>query len=389
MFLGWHPVSRPVANETDAEDEEETPVADTTVLRSRCDLNMDPFVGLFRKHAPIKIASTSPTPERDESVKDDDPGPTSAARRSFRQFLEVATIIAIAIGFLAVASGGGSRSFFFGAISAMTGAAFSHPLDLIKVRLQIQDSTGSPPTLCGVVRTVFRDGGFCGFFAGLGAALLRQFVFTGTRFAVYDALIKRVGSRLAVAVIAGVGGSLVGCPVEVVLVRAQAAGAQPAADAPPPSTSRLKSVLAACACFVSLRTIALEEGIAGLYSGFLPLSMRAVVVTLGQMASYDHLRDVLKAVIATKSLLNVVSAVGAGLISAVLSTPLDVVKTRLQTQTQCQKGPRYTGPIHCLVSIVKDEGPLVLFKGVTPVSARMVPYVSIMMFTNSFLKEHF
>ena len=62
---------------------------------------------------------------------------------------------------------------------------------------------------------------------------------------------------------------------------------------------------------------------------------------------------------------NAVVGAFAGSISAALTTPLDVIKTRLMTQKQGSVAvPRYTGWFDALSRIVRDEGPLTLFRGI-------------------------
>ena len=51
-----------------------------------------------------------------------------------------------------------------------------------------------------------------------------------------------------------------------------------------------------------------------------------------------------------------------------------VVKVKLQYQRSSTAGKKYTGPIHCLLSILKDRGPKGLFAGLTPLLMRDVPF---------------
>jgi hypothetical protein len=61
---------------------------------------------------------------------------------------------------------------------------------------------------------------------------------------------------------------------------------------------------------------------------------------------------------------------GAGAICCAYSgNPFDLIKVRLQTQPpvgECLPGEFYTGPIDCFRKILKEEGFLTLWKGVTP-----------------------
>lgn len=55
----------------------------------------------------------------------------------------------------------------------------------------------------------------------------------------------------------------------------------------------------------------------------------------------------------------------AGAVSGAATTPLDVVKTRLQTQPS-GNDRQYTGVWQCLRTIVREEGARALFKGMVP-----------------------
>ena len=43
--------------------------------------------------------------------------------------------------------------------------------------------------------------------------------------------------------------------------------------------------------------------------------------------------------------------------------PFEIIKVRLQTQSK--EAPQYGGIVDCLTKIVKNEGPLALYKGET------------------------
>ncbi|XP_053553430.1 solute carrier family 25 member 47 isoform X2 [Bombina bombina] len=65
------------------------------------------------------------------------------------------------------------------------------------------------------------------------------------------------------------------------------------------------------------------------------------------------------------------SGYAAGAAQALVSSPADMAKVRLQTQTKAHSSiscslvarPKYSGPIHCLMTIVKEEGFLGLYRG--------------------------
>lgn len=60
-------------------------------------------------------------------------------------------------------------------------------------------------------------------------------------------------------------------------------------------------------------------------------------------------------------------------------SPGDMVKVRLQCQTEGQRSgfkcpkPKYRGPIHCLLTVAREEGILGLYKGALPLACRDGP----------------
>lgn len=55
------------------------------------------------------------------------------------------------------------------------------------------------------------------------------------------------------------------------------------------------------------------------------------------------------------------SFVEAGWSQVVVMQPFEIIKVRLQTQSK--EAPQYRGIVDCLTKIVKEEGPLALYKG--------------------------
>ncbi|PIK37385.1 putative mitochondrial uncoupling protein 4 [Apostichopus japonicus] len=66
----------------------------------------------------------------------------------------------------------------------------------------------------------------------------------------------------------------------------------------------------------------------------------------------------------------------SGLVAASLSTPADVVKTRVMNQPigKDGRGLLYKSSIDCLLKSVRQEGFFSLYKGFLPIWARMAPW---------------
>ena len=109
-----------------------------------------------------------------------------------------------------------------------------------------------------------------------------------------------------------------------------------------------------------VRKIHRNEGMAAFYKGWSPNVQRAMLVNLGELATYD---------VSKRSLIqytplqdNIVCHAAASVISGFFSTlcscPADVVKTRLM-----QNPDAVQSTLKCAAGIIKNEGFLALYKG--------------------------
>lgn len=129
---------------------------------------------------------------------------------------------------------------------------------------------------------------------------------------------------------AGFIGSLVGNPADLILVRMQADKRLPVAE-------RRNYTGTANA----LVKIVSEEGILGLWRGATPTVIRAVVLNLAMLATYDEAKEQILHFLQSKDeSLNVRIAASAisGISASVASLPLDNAKTKLQKMTKNADG---------------------------------------------------
>ncbi|GJP54650.1 hypothetical protein CLOM_g13711 [Closterium sp. NIES-68] len=144
----------------------------------------------------------------------------------------------------------------------------------------------------------------------------------------------------------------------------------------------------------TLRAIWREEGVRGLYRGLCPSVVALLPNWAVYFSVYDHLKKMLSADDMAAScggdccgstctgrcsrassssplplLTSVTAAAGAGAATAVLTNPLWVVKTRLQTQGLRPHRLPYKGTVSALVRIFREEGIAGLYSGVVPALA--------------------
>ncbi|KAF7331623.1 hypothetical protein MKEN_00041900 [Mycena kentingensis (nom. inval.)] len=219
------------------------------------------------------------------------------------------------------------------------------PIDTIKTRLQ------SPQ---GFVRA----GGFRGIYKGVGSVGVGSAPGAAVFFATYDTL-KRVSplpdelaalTHMGAASIGEVAACLVRVPTEVIKTRAQTSAYGPD-----------KSSLFAA------RNVLASDGVRGLYRGFGITIMREIPFTSVQFPLYELLKSRLSIYTGRKPLYAHEAAVCgsvAGGIAAALTTPLDVLKTRVMLDTRDSTArPSLLTRVR---TIYTTEGPRALFAGVVP-----------------------
>ncbi|PVU86772.1 hypothetical protein BB561_006564 [Smittium simulii] len=272
-----------------------------------------------------------------------------------------------------------STPFYFGGVASCSAAVFTHPMDLLKVRLQT--NIGSKASIGKVVSEIFRVQGVSGFYRGLSAALLRQASYSTVRFGIYEKLrgkmkrsdgsVSHLASMVS-GIVGGAVGGVFGNPADVANVRMQNDGSLPANQ-----KRNYKNI------FDALTRMAREEGYKSFFVGLGPNVTRGMVVTMSQVAFYDIFKSTLVGYGMSPE--NISTHLSSSLLAALLTTtvtnPIDIAKTRIMNS----KGREYTGMINTIVSMVKNEGSLSLFKGWAPSLLRLGPH-TILVFV--FLEQY-
>lgn len=142
-----------------------------------------------------------------------------------------------------------------------------------------------------------------------------------------------------------------------------------------------------------LRKVVEREGVRGLYKG-LSASYLGVVEGTIQWVLYEQLKRHLKSKEATgspnssssnSSWLNYFfAAAGSKLVAATLTYPHEVLRTRLREQS-ASPAAKYRGLLQAARLIVKEEGVVALYGGMTAHMMRVVPNSAIMFFCYEFL----
>lgn len=256
------------------------------------------------------------------------------------------------------------------AVAAATG--ITHPLDVLKVRLQMQ-LVGERGPLSGMGQTfvqVVRKEGPRSLYLGLTPALTRSVLYGGLRLGLYEPSkhfcelafeSTNIFMKIASGAVSGAFATLLTNPMEVLKVRLQM------------NHNVQRGAIG------ELRKIAAKEGIAALWKGVGPAMARAGALTASQLATYDEFKQVLRKWTSLEEgfYLHLISSTVAGSVSTLITAPMDMVKTRLMLQRESMRDGAYKNGFHCAYKVLITEGPRGLYKGGFAIFARLGPQTTI------------
>ncbi|XP_028083380.1 mitochondrial substrate carrier family protein ucpB isoform X3 [Camellia sinensis] len=228
-------------------------------------------------------------------------------------------------------------------MSVAAATAITHPLDVLKVRLQMQ-LVGQKGPLIGMGRlfvTVLKSEGPRFLYLGLTPALTRSVLYGGLRLGLYAPTkyvcelafeSTNVLVKIASGAFSGAFATALTNPVEVLKVRLQMN----------PNLRR--------GAIGEMRKIASEEGITALWKGVGPAMARAASLTASQLATYDESKRVLIRWTPLEEgfYLHLISSTIAGTVSTLITAPVDMIKTRLMLQRESKTVGTYKNGFHCV-----------------------------------------
>ncbi|CAK4030325.1 Succinate fumarate mitochondrial transporter [Lecanosticta acicola] len=283
-----------------------------------------------------------------------------------------------------------------GGAAGMMEALVCHPLDTIKVRMQLSRRQRQP----GMKRRGFIKTGIeiarketpLGLYKGLGAVLTGIVPKMAIRFTSYEwykqLLADKEGSihgpqNFLAGLAAGVTEAVaVVTPMEVVKIRLQA---QHHSMADPLDVPKYRN--AAHACY----TVIKEEGVGALWRGVSLTALRQGTNQAANFTAYTELKDMLQKNSKDPSApLPSYMTMGIGLISGAVgpfcNAPIDTIKTRLQ-RMPAEPGQSAMQRITIIAQqMFKQEGARAFWMGITPRVARVAPGQAVTFAVYEYLK---
>lgn len=281
----------------------------------------------------------------------------------------------------------GLQEFVAGGVGGMAGILAGHPLDTIRVRLQVAGGHGARPSALRTMREIVRAEGPLALYKGMATPLATVAFQNAVTFHVYGLLARALrpadaprGEPLSYGrvALAGMGAGTVQAlmltPVDLVKIRLQL-GTERVGSAGrriiPPKHGPQAAAAAAAAPgpLRTVREILAREGVRGLYRGFGVTVLRDAPAHAVYFTTYEAMRERLHPGCrrgGAEGMLTMLLAGGtAGALSWLICYPIDVAKSRIQAP-----GSKYRGLVDCLQRSVREEGYGVLFRGVGVTVAR-------------------
>ncbi|KZP28881.1 mitochondrial carrier [Athelia psychrophila] len=259
--------------------------------------------------------------------------------------------------------GHSAYNFVQGGLAGASGATIVYPIDMGEMQNQRSTVVGQMlyKNSIDCAKKILRNEGIKGFYRGLGPQLIGVAPEKAIKLTINDLVRSRATDpetgriKLYWELIAG--GTAGGCqvvftnPLEIVKIRLQIQG---------------EAAKVAGALPTGAVQIVRQLGLLGLYKGASACLLRDIPFSAIYFPTYWHLKkDVFKEGYNGKELSfleTLGSAAIAGMPAAYLTTPADVVKTRLQVEAKSGQ-TSYKGLTDAFVKIYQEEGFKALFKG--------------------------
>jgi len=276
------------------------------------------------------------------------------------------------------------KSFLSGGVGGICAVAIGHPFDLIKVRIQTASTaTSSSPSVFGMIRHLAATEGIRGLYRGVSApfvAISPMFAVSfwgydiGKRFVQYtDADFTDNGEETYSFTISQlcVAGGLSAIPATAIMAPSERLKCLLQIDEANTGGKKKYSGLADCA-----KKVYTEGGIRSVYKGTGATLLRDIPGSIAWFGTYElvkkelmHLQNIDPAT-GQLSPLAILSAGGfAGMACWTISIPADVLKSRFQTAPE----GKYKSLLDVYQNLMKEEGPLGLFRGMRPALIRAFP----------------
>ncbi|WBW74542.1 mitochondrial carrier, 2-oxoadipate/2-oxoglutarate [Schizosaccharomyces osmophilus] len=262
-------------------------------------------------------------------------------------------------------------TFTAGAVAGISEVLSLYPLDVVKTRMQLTVGKSEYNGTFDCLKKIVQKEGASRLYRGILPPVMMEAPKRALKFASNDAYGKfwrnffgRKENTPALSVLtgscAGFTESFVVVPFELMKIRLQDVN----------NASKYNGT------FDCLSKVVKHEGILALYNGFEATMWRHIVWNAGYFGLIQKVRGSLQpATNKTGEMCNnLIAGTIGGVFGTFLSTPFDVVKSRVQTAPRIAgQVPKYNWAFPALFTITREEGFTAIYKGFIPKVLRLGP----------------
>lgn len=244
-------------------------------------------------------------------------------------------------------------------ISGCLAWCLAHPFENIKNRI-----VKAPPHT--PLSQTIRETAKSGFYKGLSGGIYRQIVYATVRLGCYEPFRDQICrdpahptmiERAAAGASAGAFASVLSSPIEVCLVLQTS------------SPEKLGFSTAA-------KRVLSQSGVAGFWRGIGPLSSRATVVGICQVAMYDQCGSFLKRYNKTNNCNwshNTIFCMASGFTAvfySIVTMPIELARVKMSSQLGSGSQLKYRNVIQTVATVVREEGIMAVYDSFLPYATR-------------------
>ena len=225
----------------------------------------------------------------------------------------------------------------FGGLACMTAGTVTHPIDLVKTRMQIFGEVGGQGTrhyggnLINTIKTVVHNEGLRSLYKGWSGTLAREGSYSTIRLGLYEPFKKMFGAT-----------DRAHTPLYIMLISGAMSGMWAAGLANP--TDLLKIRMQAWekhphSIFWHAKQVYSHNGLLGFYRGVEATMTRAIVVNATQLPAYDFLKHkfINYGILNDDHICHLAWSIASGIILTLVSGPFDLARTRMMNQPVTNK----------------------------------------------------
>ncbi|RDW58924.1 uncharacterized protein DSM5745_11130 [Aspergillus mulundensis] len=240
---------------------------------------------------------------------------------------------------------------------------WKYPTEYLKTRQQLQPTSSSKPlSPWRLLLSTLRQHGLSHMYTGSTAFCISNAAKSGVRFLAFDSarqLMPTDSSGAPTALGTMFAGMIAGAAESVFVVTPGETLKTKIID-DQAGARRYRSATHA------IRSVVVAEGVAGLYRGVVPVTLKQSANAMVRFTSYSFFLGALRDVLGSGA--SVLAGALAGVVTVYATMPFDTLKTRMQA---VDGRARYRGTLDCLRAVVANEGVAVLWRGTTPRLARL------------------